>query len=58
VEHVEKFLDVVEVQPGGRFVEQVEGLARLALAQFAGQLDALGLAAGERDRRLAEGNLS
>ena len=47
-------LDVGEVQAGGRLVEQVQRLAGALLDQFAGQLDPLGLAAGERGRRLAE----
>ena len=46
--------DVGEVQAGGRLVEQVERPAGALLDQFAGELDALGLAAGERGRRLAE----
>ena len=42
------------MQPGGRLVEDVEGLAGVHAAQLGGQLDALGLAAGERGRGLAE----
>ncbi len=45
VQHAEQFLDVVEVQAGGRLVEQVERLAGAAAAQLARQLDALGFAA-------------
>ena len=41
-------------KPGRRLVEDVERLAGAAAAQFAGQLDALGLAAGEGRRGLAE----
>ncbi len=41
-------------KPGGRLVEDVERLAGAGPGQFGGQLDALGLAAGERRRRLAE----
>ncbi len=41
-------------RPGGRLVENVEGAARLALAQLAGQLHALRFAAGERGRALAQ----
>ena len=54
VEHLEQLADVVEVQAGGGLVEDVERLARALLDQLAGQLDALGLAAGEGRRRLAE----
>src|SRR5262245_21621 len=42
------------MQAGGRLVEQVERLAGALLHQLAGQLDPLGLAPGERGRRLAE----
>ena len=54
VQHLQQQLDVGEVQAGGRLVEQVERPAGALLDQFAGQLDPLGLAAGERGRRLAE----
>ncbi len=35
VQHGEQLLDVVEVQAGGGFVQQVKGFAGLALAEFA-----------------------
>ena len=54
LEHVQKPLDVVEMQAGGGFVQDVERAAGLALAQFARQFDALRLAAGERGGGLAE----
>ena len=54
VQHLEQHLDVGEVQAGGRFVQQVERPAGALLDQLAGELDALGLAAGEGGRRLAE----
>ena len=48
-------VDVGEVQARRRLVEDVEVvLAALQLAEFARQLDALGFAAGERRRGLAE----
>ena len=50
VQHLEQQLDVGEVQAGGRLVEQIERAAGALLDQFAGQLDALGLAARERGR--------
>ena len=50
--------DVVEVQAGGGLVEDVEGAARLAPRQLAGELDALGLAAGEGGRALAEADVA
>src|SRR6267142_2467906 len=54
MQDVEQLLNVVEVQAGGRLVEQVEGLAGLALAEFAGQLDALRFATRERHSGLAQ----
>ena len=53
-EHVEQLGEVVEVQAGRRLVEQVERAAGVGPRQLGGQLDALGLAAGERRGRLAE----
>ena len=46
VQHLQQLVDVGEMQTGRRFIEKVECLAGAAPAQFAGQLDALGLAAG------------
>ncbi len=54
VQHFEQQLDIRKVQPGSRFVQQVQRPARAAFDQFAGQLDPLGLAAGQRRRRLAQ----
>ena len=51
VEHVEQLGEVVEMQAGGRFVEQVERLAGIGPRELGRQLDALGLAAGERRAR-------
>ena len=53
-EHAEQLADVLEVQAGGRLVEDVEGAAGRALLQLGGELDPLRLAAGQRRRRLAE----
>jgi hypothetical protein len=58
LEDVEQLAHVVEMQAGGGLVQQVEGAAGLAFAQFLGQLDALGLAAGERGGGLAEVDVS
>src|SRR5437762_10499410 len=44
----------MEVQSGGRLVEDVKRAAGIALGELERQLDALRLAAGERGRRLAE----
>ena len=54
VQHLQQHLDVGEVQPGGRLVQQIERAAGAFLDQLAGQLDPLGFAAGKRRRRLAE----
>ena len=57
MQHVEQLGDVVEVQASGGFVEDVEGLAGAALGEFAGELHALRLAAGERRRALAQADV-
>ena len=54
VEHVEQLGQVVEVQAGGRLVQQVERSAGVGPGKFGGQLHPLGLAAGERRGGLAE----
>ena len=54
VEDAQQFIHVGKVQAGGRLVEDVEGAARAAAAEFFGQLDALGLAAGQSGGGLAE----
>src|SRR5208282_1734476 len=58
VQHVEQLLHVVEVQAGGGLVEKVKSFSGLALAQLAGQLDALRFAARQSHRRLAEMNVA
>ena len=45
VQHFEKFFDVVEVEAGGGFVEEIERAACSALGKFLGELYALGFAA-------------
>jgi len=54
VQHAEQVFDVDEMQPGRRFVENVDRLAGGALAKLLGQLHALGFTAGERGGRLTE----
>ena len=54
VQDFEELADVVEVEAGGGLVEEVEGAAGLALGELAGELHALGFAAGERGGGLAE----
>ena len=54
VQDRQQLFDVLEVQAGGRLVEDVERVPRIALGQLAGQLHALRLAPRERRRALAE----
>ncbi len=54
VEHVEEKLDVVEVQAGGRLVQDIERSSGIPLGELQGELHALGFAPGERGRRLSE----
>ncbi len=60
IEHVRELANVVEVQPRGRLVHDVELAATLSACrrQLARDLDALRLAAGERRRRLAESQVA
>src|SRR5713226_8574475 len=50
----EQFSNVVEVQAGGGFIENVKRAAGLALGKLAGQLNALGFTAGKSGGGLAE----
>ena len=54
VQHAQQQVDVVEVQPRGRLVEDVERAAGVALGQLERELHALRLAAGERGGALPE----
>src|SRR5215211_9261680 len=54
VQDGEQLLDVREVKPRRRLIQDVDGLARSPLAQLARQLYALRFAARERGRRLSE----
>ena len=47
LEDLDELAGVGEVEAGGGFVEDVDGLAGGALGEFGGELDALGFAAGE-----------
>src|SRR5579859_660859 len=51
---VEEFANVVKVQSGGGFIEDVKCAASLALGKFVGQLDPLRFAAGKSGGGLAE----
>src|SRR3954471_22312484 len=54
VQHLQQLPDVLEMQAGGRLVQDVDGLARGAPAQFLGELDPLRLPARQRGRLLAD----
>src|SRR3989344_6965184 len=54
LEHGEELLDVLEVEAGRRLVEEIQGFARIALAELRGELHPLGFAAGERGCGLAK----
>src|SRR5262249_37034662 len=54
-EAIEQTLNISQVQTGGRFIKNVEIVATSAhLAEFSGELDALGLATGENRGGVAE----
>src|SRR5215471_1126769 len=57
LKHVEKFADVVEVEAGSGFIEDIESAAGLALGKFTRKFDSLRFAAGKRGRGLAELNV-
>ena len=54
VQNIEQLLDVVEMEPRGGLVQDVERPAGVAFAELAAELDPLGLAAGERGGALAQ----
>ena len=54
----EEFANVFEVQAGGGFIEYVDGAARRALLQFAGELHTLRLSPGQRWCRLSHPHVS
>ena len=54
LQHVEQFPRVLEVQTGRRLVQYVDRAARAPARQLLGQLHTLGLATGQRGRRLPE----
>jgi hypothetical protein len=55
VQALQEPINVGEVQPRRRLIEDVQVVfAALELAEFAGEFDALGFAAGEDRRRVAE----
>ena len=54
LEHLNELVHVGGVQAGGGLVQDIDGLARGSLGQLRGQLDALGLAAGQLGGGLAQ----
>ncbi|BAC18317.1 conserved hypothetical protein [Corynebacterium efficiens YS-314] len=58
LDHHHQFADVLEVQAGGRLIQDVDGAAVGALLQLGGQFHALCLTTGQRGRGLAETDIS
>ena len=58
LQHSQQLPNVLEVQPGGGLVQNVEGVAGGTLLELRGQLDPLGLAAGERGGGLPQLDVS
>ena len=56
LQHIQQPCHVGDVQPGGRLVQQVQGVALCPArpSEFLRQFDPLGLAAGEGRRRLTQ----
>ena len=54
MEDIQQLAHVVEMQPGGRLIQDIERLARPFFHQLARQLDPLRLAAGKRRRGLPQ----
>src|SRR5208337_3734630 len=54
MQNFKQLAHIVEMQAGGGLVEKVESAPCLAFAQFAGELHALGFAAGQSGRALAQ----
>jgi hypothetical protein len=57
-QHIDQLLHILEMQAGGRLVQDVEGAARIALAEFGGEFDALRLTTAQGGAALAEGHVS
>ena len=53
LEHLHENADVLKVETGGGFVEDIDGLARVFFGQFGSQFDALALTTGKGGGRLA-----
>ena len=57
VEHIEKFAYVLEVEAGGRFIQNIKSSAGGAFGQFFGQFNPLCFAAGQCGRLLTHVNI-
>ena len=53
-EHLQQFGDVLEVQPRGRLIEEIQNTAGLTSGQFGRKFQSLSLASGERRGRLPQ----
>ncbi len=58
VQHHDQPGQILGMEAGGGFVEHQQAALERAAAQMFGQLDPLGLAAGERGRILAQGQIA
>src|SRR6267143_501196 len=58
MQNIQQPLDVGEVQASGRFIEDIEGLARVTPAEFFGELDPLRLATRQLGRRLSKPDIA
>ena len=54
IQHIQQIMDVGKMQAGRRLIQNVERMAGRGFAEFGGELDALGFAAGELGAGLAE----
>ena len=57
VQHRQQLSNVVKMQPGGRFVQNVERFAGIAFAEFSGQFDALGFTPRQRCGSLSKADV-
>ena len=58
LQNLKELFHIVRVETRGRLVEDIDGAPRGALRKLGRELDALGFAAGERRRRLAEADIA
>jgi len=58
LQHVDQLVHIRNVQPGCRFIENIDRSARGAAGKLGGKLHALSLTAGKRRRRLTDLNIT